>query len=197
MSLSLTVQPWKFFDFFFKKIKILKLSQNAPEVASSNFVIYPLQQKSIVFEIFASQFHLQKYLEKFWVGVFKISLIFFENLIPGVEFYADSKYCHFLTSNIWKNVVTYIYIYMCWWRHLTFFLNQVKMALLVTIYYAHFNGLVGFKTVVHLWLVAPPLILACAKTLYNVKWDVFSECVWHVEREGVFRFWISFLVTKI
>ena len=49
----------KIFWFLFKKIKILKISQNVPEIASSNFVIYPLQPKPIVFEILGSQFPLQ------------------------------------------------------------------------------------------------------------------------------------------
>ena len=58
----------KIFWNFFQKIKILKISQNVPEVASSNFVIYPLQRKSIVFEIFASQFLIQKHCVKLGVN---------------------------------------------------------------------------------------------------------------------------------
>ena len=51
------------------------------------------------------------------------------------------------------------------------------MAFLVAVFDAVFNGVIGFPNNVQLVLVAPPIISASAKTLHNVKQDMFSECV--------------------
>ena len=55
------------------------------------------------------------------------------------------------------------------------FFNHVKIASLVTVFDADFNGVIGFTIFVHLGLVAPPIISASNKTSYNVQQDVYSE----------------------
>ena len=108
-SISYRSAMKNFWFFFSKKSKFWKISQNVPEAASLNFVIYPLQPKSTVFEIFASQFPLHKNFKRVF---FQISLNLVEKLIPGAEFDADSKYCHLFLFKNSKNDVTYIYVLM-------------------------------------------------------------------------------------